>query len=84
MKSACGELAPFIAYVEKHMADDGVFMPARYVGFGFQLDSNPEDEMRVVLVTPDTPGVGDSRHTCIEGPPARRCVRLSKWCAVHL
>ena len=55
MKSACGELAPFIAYVEKHMADDGVFMPARYVGFGFQLDSDPEDEMRVVLVTPDTP-----------------------------
>ena len=37
------------------MADDGVVMPARYVGFGFQLDSNPEDEMRVVLVTPDTP-----------------------------
>ena len=25
MKSACGELAPFIAYIEKHMADDGVF-----------------------------------------------------------
>jgi hypothetical protein len=55
MKSACGELAPFIAYIEKHMADDGVFMPARYVGFGFQLDSDPEDEMRVVMVTPDTP-----------------------------
>ena len=55
MKSACGELEPFIAYLEKHMADDGVFIPPRYVGFGFQLDSNPEDEMRVVLVTPDTP-----------------------------
>ncbi len=54
-KSSCGELAPFISYVEKHMADDGVFMPARYVGFGFQLDNNPEDEMRVVMVTPDTP-----------------------------
>ncbi|MBT8091466.1 MAG: PDZ domain-containing protein [Gammaproteobacteria bacterium] len=55
VKSSCGELAPFIAYVEKHMADDGEFMPARYVGFGFQLDSDPEDEMRVVMVTPDTP-----------------------------
>jgi len=55
IKSSCGELAPFISYVEKHMADDGVFMPARYVGFGFQLDNNPEDEMRVVMVTPDTP-----------------------------
>lgn len=55
LKSACGELEPFMAYVEKHMADDGVFMPARYVGFGFQLDSDPEDEMRVVMVTPDTP-----------------------------
>ncbi len=55
VKSSCGELAPFIAYVEKHMADDGKFMPARYVGFGFQLDSDPEDEMRVIMVTPDTP-----------------------------
>jgi hypothetical protein len=55
MKAACGELAPFVSYIEKHMADDGVFMPARYVGFGFQLDSNPDDEMRVVMVTPDTP-----------------------------
>lgn len=55
MKSACGELAPFIAYIENHMADDGVFMPGRYVGFGFQLDNNPEDEMRVEMVTPDTP-----------------------------
>jgi hypothetical protein len=55
MKAACGELAPFASYIEKHMADDGVFMPARYVGFGFQLDSNPDDEMRVVMVTPDTP-----------------------------
>ena len=55
IKASCGELAPFIAYVEKHMADDGVFIPARYVGFGFQLDSDPEDEMRVVMVTPGTP-----------------------------
>ena len=55
VKSSCGELAPFIAYVEKHMADDGVFVPDRYVGFGFQLDNDPEDEMRVQLVTPDTP-----------------------------
>lgn len=55
MKSACGELAPFMAYIEKHMADDGIILPARYVGFGFQLDSDPEDEMRVVMVTPNTP-----------------------------
>ncbi len=55
MKAACGELAPFIAYIEEHMADDGVFMPARYVGFGFQLDSDPEVEMRVMMVTPGTP-----------------------------
>ena len=55
VKSSCGELAPFIAYVEKHMADDGKFKPARYVGLGFQLDSDPEDEMRVEMVTPDTP-----------------------------
>jgi C-terminal processing protease CtpA/Prc len=55
IKSSCGELDQFIAYIEKHMADDGVFIPARYVGFGFQLDSNPEDEMRVEMVTPGTP-----------------------------
>jgi len=53
--ASCGELDQFIAYVEKHMADDGVSIPARYVGFGFQLDSNPEDEMRVEMVTPGTP-----------------------------
>jgi hypothetical protein len=53
--ASCGELDQFRAYIEKHMADDGVFIPARYVGLGFQLDSNPEDEMRVEMVTPGTP-----------------------------
>ena len=55
MKAGCGELDQFIAYIDKHMADDGVFVPPRYVGFGFQLDSDPEDEMRVEMVTPGTP-----------------------------
>ena len=53
--ASCGELDQFIAYVEEHMADDGVSIPARYVGLGFLLDSNPKDEMRVEMVTPDTP-----------------------------
>ena len=53
--ASCGELDKFIAYVEEHMADDGVLIPARYVGLGFLLDSNPKDEMRVEMVTPDTP-----------------------------
>jgi hypothetical protein len=53
--ASCGELDQFKAYIEKHMADDGVSIPARYVGLGFQLDSNPEDEMRVEMVTPGTP-----------------------------
>ena len=53
--ASCGELDQFKAYIEKHMADDGVLVPARYVGLGFQLDTNPEDEMRVEMVTPGTP-----------------------------
>ena len=54
-KASCGELDQFKAYIEEHMADDGVFIPDRYVGFGFSLDSDPEDEMRVEMVTPGTP-----------------------------
>ena len=44
-----------LAMVKKNMAEDGLFRPARYVGFGFQLDPNNDDDMRVVRVTPDTP-----------------------------
>ena len=53
--ASCGELDQFTAYIEEHMADDGVFVPSRYVGFGFSLDSDPKDEMRVEMVTPGTP-----------------------------
>jgi hypothetical protein len=53
--ASCGALDKYKAYVEQHMADDGVLIPARYVGLGFQLDGNLKDEMRVEIVTPDTP-----------------------------
>ena len=53
--ASCGELDQFIAYIEQHMAEDCVSIPARYVGLGFLLDSNPKDELRVEMVTPDTP-----------------------------
>ena len=38
-----------LAMVKENMAEDGIFRPARYVGFGFTLDSNPDDEMRVQI-----------------------------------
>ena len=44
-----------LAMVKENMAEDGIFRPGRYVGFGFQLDPNNEDAMTVVRVTPDTP-----------------------------
>ncbi len=44
-----------LAMVKENMAEDGIFRPARYVGFGFQFDPNNEDEMTVARVTPDTP-----------------------------
>lgn len=43
------------AMVIENMAEDGIFRPARYVGFGFQLDPVNDDVMTVVRVTPDTP-----------------------------
>lgn len=63
-----------LAMVKNHMAEDGMFRPARYVGFGFQLDSNPNDEMKVVIVTPNTPAskvlkVGDV-FVSVAGVPA--------------
>ncbi len=54
--AACADLAGFIAYVDKHMADDGVFMPGRYVGLGFTVDNNEGDDFGTVMsVTPGTP-----------------------------
>ena len=54
--ASCGSLEGFIAYVDKHMADDGVFLPDRYVGLGFQVDSDEGDNFGTVMrVTPGTP-----------------------------
>ncbi len=54
--AACGDLEGFMAYVDAHMADEGVFMPARYVGLGFQVDNEEGDSFgTVMMVTPDTP-----------------------------
>ena len=66
--------ADFIAFVEKNMAEDGVAIPARYVGLGFQLDPNTDDDMTVVAVTADTPAstvlqVGDV-FVSVAGVPA--------------
>ena len=44
-----------LAMVKENMAEDGILRPERYVGFGFQLDPNNDDEMTVVRVTPGTP-----------------------------
>lgn len=55
VQAACGDLEGFIAYVDAHMADDGVFMPQRYVGFGFSFDPNNREESVVSMVTPGTP-----------------------------
>lgn len=44
-----------LAMVKENMADNGTLRPSRYVGLGFQLDSNNNDAMKVVRVTPDTP-----------------------------
>jgi hypothetical protein len=44
-----------LAMVKENMAEDGIARPPRYVGFGFQLDPNNDDDMTVVRVTPDTP-----------------------------
>lgn len=44
-----------LAMVKENMAENGTFRPDRYVGLGFQLDSNPDDAMKVVRVMPGTP-----------------------------
>ena len=55
-----------IAYVKKHMADDGRNYPGRYVGFGFTYNPNAEPgTMVITAITPESPAsevlkVGDS------------------------
>lgn len=56
IEASCGDRAGFMDYVKAHMADDGVWMPARYVGLGFQIDI---DEMTVSMVMPDTPAASN-------------------------
>ena len=46
-----------IKMVEQNMADDGISVQGRYVGFGFNWDPR-ENEMRVGRVTPDSPADG--------------------------
>tara|TARA_B100000902_G_scaffold241733_1_gene228952 strand:+ start:2955 stop:3677 length:723 start_codon:yes stop_codon:yes gene_type:complete len=61
-----------IAYVKKHMAEDGRNYPGRYVGFGFTY--NPDAEpgtMVITAITPESPAsevlkVGD-RFTSVNG-----------------
>ena len=61
-----------IAYVKKHMAEDGRNYPGRYVGFGFTY--NPDAEpgtMVITAITPESPAsevlkIGD-RFTSVNG-----------------
>ena len=46
-----------IKMVEQNMADDGISVQGRYVGFGFNWDPR-ENEMRVGRVTPNSPADG--------------------------
>ena len=46
-----------INMVEENMADDGILVQGRYVGFGFNWDPR-ENEMRVGRVTPNSPADG--------------------------
>ncbi|MFT4768747.1 MAG: hypothetical protein ACI8RN_001885 [Glaciecola sp.] len=55
-EASCGDLAGFTAYVDAHMADDGVFMPARYVGLGFTVENDEGDGFGTIMaVTAGTP-----------------------------
>jgi hypothetical protein len=53
--AACGDLDGFIQYVKAHMADDGHWMPNRYVGLGFTMDADRDTPPTVSLITPDSP-----------------------------
>lgn len=56
LEASCGSLDGFVMYVEKHMADDGVWRPDRYVGLGFQVDNEQGDNFGTVMrVTAGTP-----------------------------
>ncbi|MEQ8517254.1 MAG: PDZ domain-containing protein [Chromatocurvus sp.] len=55
IETGCAGVEQLRTYVEKHMADDGVFMPGRYVGLGFSLDPNNDEQAVVAMVTPGTP-----------------------------
>lgn len=62
------------AYVKQHMAENGVVVPERYVGFGFAFDPKNDEEMVVARVTPGTPAAdvleeGD-RFVSVAGTPA--------------
>ena len=46
-----------INMVEQNMADDGISVQGRYVGFGFNWDPR-ENEMRIGRVTPNSPADG--------------------------
>ena len=46
-----------ITMVEQNMADDGISVQGRYVGFGFNWDPR-ENEMRIGRVTPNSPADG--------------------------
>lgn len=66
--------ADFAAYVKKHMAEDGAWTQNRYVGFGFSMDPNNDEQLVVAMVTPDTPAskvlkVGDV-FVSVAGVPA--------------
>jgi membrane-associated protease RseP (regulator of RpoE activity) len=60
-----------IAYVEKHMAEDGLFYGGRYVGFGFNFDPVDSGKMVVSRLIEDSPAskaleVGDE-FTVVNG-----------------
>jgi len=65
-------------YVTQHMADDGILMGDRFVGFGFEFDSSNHDqkEMIVSYVNPKAPAakvllVGDV-FVSVAGVPATK------------
>jgi len=52
----------FLAMVKENMADDGVVVIPRFVGFGFLMDPNNQDQMVVARVIPGTPASGVLRQ----------------------
>jgi hypothetical protein len=66
----------FLAMVKENMADDGVVVIPRFVGFGFLMDPNNQDQMVVARVIPGTPASGVLRQgdvfVSVAGVPATR------------